>query len=172
MTIETVLLGTGPPLPDAVFVTHLHSDHICDLNDVIATHWVTSPEPRSLRLLGPPRLAEVVDGILAMLAPDIGYRLAHHSDLTWAPRVEVAELDPGLALDDGEVTVTAAAADHRPVEPTLAYRVDHAGHSVVIAGDTVPCTALTELCRGADVHVQTVLRDDLVTVRVPDEAGS
>jgi ribonuclease Z len=32
----------------------------------------------------------------------------------------------------------------------------------VLAGDTVPCSGLDELCRGADVYVQTVLRDDLV----------
>ena len=29
-------------------------------------------------------------------------------------------------------------------------------------GDTVPCAGLDELCNGADVYVQTVLRDDLV----------
>ena len=33
---------------------------------------------------------------------------------------------------------------------------------MVIAGDTVPCDGLDQLCRGADVYVQTVLRDDLV----------
>ncbi|MDQ1477622.1 MAG: ribonuclease, partial [Actinomycetota bacterium] len=33
---------------------------------------------------------------------------------------------------------------------------------VVLAGVTVPCAGLDELCRGADVYVQTVLRDDLV----------
>ena len=58
--------------------------------------------------------------------------------------------------------IVAAATDHRPVEPTLAYRVEHDGHAVVIAGDTVPCAGLDELCAGADIYVQTVLRDDLV----------
>ena len=32
----------------------------------------------------------------------------------------------------------------------------------MLAGDTVPCAGLDELCQGADVYVQTVLRDDLV----------
>ena len=32
----------------------------------------------------------------------------------------------------------------------------------MLAGDTVPCAGLDELCRGADVYVQTVFRDDLV----------
>ena len=62
------------------------------------------------------------------------------------------------------VRVTAAATDHRPVEPTVGYRIDHEGRAVVIAGDTVPCAGLDELCAGADIYVQTVLRDDLVSL--------
>ena len=65
-------------------------------------------------------------------------------------------------IDDDGVRIVAAPTDHRPVEPTLGYRVELDGASVVIAGDTVPCAGLDELCRDADVYVQTVLRDDLV----------
>jgi ribonuclease Z len=206
MAIETVLLGTGNPLPDrdragaatlvravgktilvdagrgvcmrlaaagvvpvlldAVFVTHLHSDHICDLNDVVTTHWVMSQMPRSLAIYGPPRLREVTTGMRAMLQPDIEYRLAHHADLTWEPQLEVTELEPGVVLDDGGLRVVAARTDHRPVEPTLGYRFECDGKAVVLAGDTLPCDGLDELCRDADVYVQTVLRDDLVR-RVP-----
>ena len=46
--------------------------------------------------------------------------------------------------------VIAAATDHRPVEPTVGFRVEHDGKAVVIAGDTVPCPGLDELCRGAE----------------------
>ena len=34
--------GSLPGLLAGVLVTHLHSDHICALNDVITTHWVMS----------------------------------------------------------------------------------------------------------------------------------
>jgi len=44
----------------------------------------------------------------------------------------------------------------------VGYRIDDADHSVVIAGDTVPCAGLDELCRDADVLVQTVVRRDLI----------
>ena len=40
--------------------------------------------------------------------------------------------------------------------------MEHDGAAVAIAGDTVPCTGLDDLCRDANVYVQTVLRDDLV----------
>jgi ribonuclease Z len=48
------------------------------------------------------------------------------------------------------------------VFPTLGYRIEHAGVVAALAGDTVPCAELDEMCRGADVYVQTVIRDDLV----------
>jgi len=151
-----------PVMLHSVFLTHLHSDHIADLNDVVTTRWVMSPVPNPLRVFGPPRTQAVVDGMRAMLQPDVEYRLAHHEDLTWEPETNVTELEPGIALEENGVRVIAARTDHRPVEPTLGYRLEYEGKTVVIAGDTVPCAGLDELCRGADIYVQTVLRDDLV----------
>ncbi len=154
--------GVLPPMLHSVILTHLHSDHICDLNDVVTTRWVMSPVPNPLRLFGPPRTQAVVDGMRAMLQPDVEYRLAHHDDLNWDMTIDVTEVAPGVVLDENGVRITAAATDHRPVEPTLGYRVEHENHAVVIAGDTIPCPGLDELCQGADIYVQTVLRDDLV----------
>lgn len=160
--LRLAAVGVVPVMLDGVFLTHLHSDHICDLNDVVATQWVMSLAPKSLRIFGPRRTDEVISGLRAMLGPDVEHRLAHHPDLTWEPQLEVTELRPGVVLDEDGVRVIAGETDHRPVEPTLGYRVEFGGKAVVIAGDSVPCAGLDELCRGADVYVQTVLRDDLV----------
>jgi ribonuclease Z len=155
-------VGVGAGQLAAVFLTHLHSDHITDLNDVITTRWVTSFEPSPLRIFGPPGTAEVVDATLAVLRLDIGYRLGHHEDLTWSPPVEVVEVTEGDVLDEQGVRVTVAPTDHRPVQPTNAYRIEHDGRSVVLAGDTVPCEGLDRLCTGADALVHTVIREDLI----------
>jgi ribonuclease Z len=160
--------GTGAGQLTATLLTHLHSDHLTDLNDVITTRWVTSFAPSPLMLVGPPGTQQVVDGILESLRPDIGYRLAHHDDLRWEPGVDVTELTDGVAYDDGEVRVTVAPTDHRPVAPTVAYRIEYGGHAVVLAGDTVPCDGLDRLAAGADALVCTVIRDDLLrTVGIP-----
>jgi ribonuclease Z len=154
--------GVLPLMLDEVLLTHLHSDHICDLNDVVTTQWVMSPTPKSLGVFGPPGTRDVVEGMRTMLRPDVGYRLAHHDDLTWEPQLDVVEVNPGFVFDENGVRVIAARTDHRPVEPTLGFRIECDGKAVVLAGDTVPCEGLDELCLGADVYVQTVLRDDLV----------
>lgn len=155
-------VGVGAGQLSAVLLTHLHSDHITDLNDVITSRWVMSFEPSPLRIFGPPGTKEVVAATLAVLRLDIGYRLTHHEDLTWEPPVEVVEVSEGTVLDEAGVLVTAAPTDHRPVHPTTAYRIEHDGRSVVLAGDTVPCAGLDGLCVGADALVHTVIRADLI----------
>jgi ribonuclease Z len=173
--MEVILLGTGSPMPDAkrggpatlvkagatqilvdagravvmrltgagslpiflsgVLITHLHSDHLTDLNDVITTHYIMSQAETPLHIYGPPRTQEVVNGILASLAPDISYRLAQ---------------------------VSVGQTNHAPVEPTVSYRIEHEGKSVVLGGDGIPCETLDAICKGADAYVQTVIRAELV----------
>ena len=145
-----------------LFLTHLHSDHTTDLNDIITSRWVMSFQPNPLAVFGPPGTTGLVRATEAMLELDIGYRLAHHADLRWRPSAEVGEAEHGAVLEEGAVRVTAAPTDHAPVRPTVGYRIEEGATSVVIAGDTVPCAGLDELCAGADVLVHTVVRRDLI----------
>jgi len=146
----------------AVLLTHLHSDHITDLNDVITTRWITTFEPSPLTIVGPIGTRAVVDHILASLEPDIGYRIAHHGDLDYQPPVEVIEVIEGKIDLGGQVGVSCAPTDHKPVEPSIGFRFDYDGASVVVAGDTVPCEGLDRLCIGAQALVHTVIRKDVI----------
>ncbi len=154
--------GCGPNSLTAVFLTHLHSDHITDFNDLVTSRWALGLVPGPLRVVGPVGTQRLADRTLDMLADDIGYRIAHHEDLTEGPQVEVGEVSSGVVFDEGGVRVLAAPTDHAPVRPTVGYRIEHGGFSVVIAGDTLPCPGLDELCAGADVYVQTVIRPSLI----------
>jgi ribonuclease Z len=156
----------GPGFLHQVLLTHLHSDHVTDFNDLVTMRWAMSMAPSPLPVAGPPGTATFADRTLAMLRDDIGYRLAHHDDLSWDPSCEVVEvLDDELhsdVLSAQGVRVLVAPTDHRPVAPTVGYRIAHEGRSVVCAGDTVPCESLDRLVDGADVYVQTVIRQDLI----------
>jgi ribonuclease Z len=154
--------GVGAGQLHAVLLTHLHSDHITDLGDVITTRWITTFTPTPLTIVGPPGTQEVVDRLLSSLAPDISYRLAHHEDLDHAPPVAVVEVSDGPVPADLAVAVSCAPTDHRPVDPTIGFRIEHDGASVVVAGDTVPCEGLDRLCAGAGALVHTAIRADIV----------
>lgn len=164
--MRMVAAGCPPPFLSAVLLTHLHSDHICDLNDLVTTRWITTPSAMAspLKIIGPVGTRRVVTGMLEMLALDEQYRLAHHEDLRTAGgmKLDVVELNAGDVHEHGDMVIGAFRTDHRPVEPTLGYRIQHDGKTAALAGDTIPCDEIYDLCRDADVYVQTVLRDDLV----------
>ncbi len=158
--------GVGAANLTALLLTHLHSDHITDLSDVITTRWISTIGPNPLPIIGPPGTKAVVEATLAALAPDVSYRIHHHADITEPPELHVHEHTAGQVWDAAQngagVRITVAPTDHRPVEPTIAFRIEHDGASVVLAGDSVPCGTLDELARGANALVHTAIRKDLV----------
>lgn len=162
VTMRLAAAGLIAPQLHQVFLTHLHSDHVTDFNDLVTTRWVASPIPHPLQVTGPVGTARFADRTIQMLSDDIGYRIAHHEDLTEPPGCTVVEVTDGPAWESDGVRVIAAPTDHRPVAPTVGYRVEHEGKAIVLAGDTVPCEGLDRLCAGADVYVQTVIRPDLI----------
>ena len=160
--------GSLPPMLSGVLITHLHSDHVCALNDVITTHWVMSQGRATLAVFGPVGTKDFVDRQLHALEADIGYRIAHHEALAEGPRVEVTELEPGDSFDIGPISITTAATMHAPVRPTIGYRLECEGVAAALVGDTVPCEGVDRLAAGADAYVQTVIRQDLVRA-IPNE---
>jgi ribonuclease Z len=163
-------VGVGAAGLSALLLTHLHSDHIAELGDVLITSWISNfaPDPAPLPIIGPPGTAETVEATLKAFGHDIGYRIAHHADLNAPPPIEVHECTEGPVWDRDGVTIRLAPTDHRPVAPTIGFRIEFGGASVVLAGDTVPCASLDELSAGADALVHTVIRKDILA-HVPQQ---
>ena len=160
--------GSMPPFLAAVLITHLHSDHVCALNDVITTHWVMTQGNATLPIYGPKGINQFVERQLHALEPDVGYRIDHHDELTEGPKVDVTELEPGDSFTVGNVSVTTAATEHSPVKPTIGFRLEHEGATAALVGDTIPCDGVDALAQDADVYVQTVIRRDIVQM-IPNE---
>jgi ribonuclease Z len=162
--------GVGAAGLSALLLTHLHSDHIAELGDLIITSWVTNfaPDRAPLPIIGPPGTAETVEATLKAFGHDIDYRIAHHADLNAPPPIEVHEYTEGPVWDRDGVTIRVAPTDHRPVAPTIGFRIEFGGASVVLAGDTVPCASLDELAGGADALVHTAIRKDIL-IHVPQQ---
>ena len=60
--------GVLPGMLDRVLLTHLHSDHTVDFNDLVTTRWVMAPAPMPLPVSGPPGTAAYVDRVLGPAA--------------------------------------------------------------------------------------------------------
>jgi ribonuclease Z len=155
--------GCGANMLNGVLITHLHSDHITDLNDVITSAWITTfAEQKPLQIVGPPGTKELVDRLLHFLSFDIKYRIDHHEDLNEPPAVNVIEIESGVVELEGVVKISTELTDHRPVDPTIGFRFDFGNDAVVVAGDTIPCAGLDKLCTGANGLVHTVIRKDII----------
>jgi len=148
----------------AVLVTHLHTDHITGIPDFNLMSWVAG-RPAPLRIVGPQGIERVVSGFNEALAPDRGYRVAHHGFALLNPALGVMHpepIEPGVVRDDGDLKITAFAVDHTPIEPAFGYRFDYRGRSVVISGDTVVTASLESAAQGADLLLHDVLSLDIV----------
>ena len=146
---------------DAVFITHFHSDHLSGLPDVWLTGWLPPPFGRRdepLRVIGPEGLAGILDGLRQAFDPDIQIRLVDEQLPLQGIEFDVSEYSAdGTVFDQEGVTVTAFAVDHgQYIKPSYGYRVDYAGRSVVMSGDTRFDENLIAAARGADVVIHEV----------------
>jgi ribonuclease Z len=60
------------------------------------------------------------------------------------------------------VRVVAFSVDHAPVSPAVGYRIDHAGRSVVISGDTSRSAELERVAKDVDLLVHEALSARMV----------
>lgn len=140
---------------DALFLTHLHSDHVVGIPDLWLTAWFQGRKT-PLKLLGPAGTRSMAEHLREAFAFDIGTRSSHG-----LPR-EGANIDAQEIATDGDkvygvdrVRVTAFEVDHGPVKPAFGYRVDYAGHSVVISGDTNFSDNLVNHAKGTDCLIHS-----------------
>src|SRR5205814_7910646 len=67
------------------------------------------------------------------------------------------DIQEGVVYDHNGVKVTAFLVDHGPVKPAFGYRIDYAGHSVAISGDTRPSDNLVHYSKGVDVLIHEAM---------------
>jgi len=150
--------AAGLPIsgPEAVFITHLHSDHTLGYPDLILTSWVmrrVSPLP----VYGPHGLQRMTRHLLAAYSEDINIRTyGLEREIAGGYRVKVHEIKSGVIYEHDGVRVTAILVRHGSWKEAYAYRIDTPDRSIVISGDTRPSEALVRAASGVDVLVHEV----------------
>ena len=167
-TFKLAKVGISPAEIDEVYFTHHHFDHDADFPTFVLSRWdQLVPTDRPLRVYGPPPTTRFANGIVdaekGLFAHDWLARVHHPlSQVTYRdrggrlprakPRILARDVGPDFVRQGARWKISAARAEHvQPHLESLAYRLDTATGSIVIAGDSRPCDAITGLARGADI---------------------
>lgn len=125
-----------------IVVTHHHVDHVGDLAATFfARNVVEPPCPKRWTIAGPVGHAAFV----AALEVAYGAQIADREGLR-----PVVELGDGSSIDVGPFRVHARHVTHG-WPGSIGVRVSWDGVSIAFSGDSAPCDALVELCRGVDL---------------------
>jgi ribonuclease Z len=164
------LAQAGVPLGSVtrVFLTHLHSDHVVQLPDLLLTGCAVGRRAVPLEVWGPTGTRAMMDHLQQAFAFDIHMRRDVDEHFPAAGIGVVShDVAPGVVYDAHGITVTAFLVDHGPVRPALGYRVDYHGHSVVLSGDTRVSENLIRHAQGVDVLIHEAIDPDALRAR-PD----
>jgi ribonuclease Z len=175
-TVNLVRAGINPLDVDALFLTHLHWDHISDFGYFAMSSW-NCGRTRELPVFGPEGTAAMVDASLfGVHRADVdflrGYIRALPSHVIDRPSPEppftTQEIAVGWSWEQMGIRVTTGAVEHhqRIGMASVAYRVESDYGIVVITGDTAPCESVVELARGANILVHdAAFLDEIIEER-------
>jgi ribonuclease Z len=154
-TIRLTQAGIPIGSIDRVFLTHLHSDHVMQIPDLLLAGWV-GPTGRKtpLEVWGPAGTRDMMSAMEKAFAFDIHMRRDVDEKLPAAGiGVLSHDIHEGVVFDEDGVKVTAFLVDHGPVAPAFGYRVDYRGRSVALSGDTRASENLVKFAAGVDVLI-------------------
>jgi ribonuclease Z len=160
---------------DALLFTHLHSDHTVGFPDLWLTGWlVNSGRTRPLRVFGPTGTQTFLSRLRHAFEFDVEVRGSDDRVARAGVEIVAADVSEGTVHDSAGVRITAFLVDHAPVAPAFGYRIDYAGRSVVLSGDTRASENLVRYSQGVDLLVHEVASpESFARAGVPPErAGS
>jgi ribonuclease BN (tRNA processing enzyme) len=143
-----------------IFITHQHNDHTADLPGLMAIY-IGRGNP--LEIVGPPRTADFVAGVMAILR--INWEIRAEQGGASVAAAEAAfkarDVQPGLVFSDENVKVTAKENAHfhftagstASPNKSYAYRFQTPHKVIVFTGDTGQDPGLAKFAEGADILV-------------------
>ena len=148
---------------DKIFLSHLHTDHMGDIDALWAGGW-TSGRPGPLKVWGP-----------SGKTPDMGtaYSMEHFLKfVNWdkvtreykitpvSGQIDVTEFDykgvDQVVYDENGVVIKSYPAIHTGDGPVM-FRLEYAGLSVFFSGDTVPNNMWVEYAQDVDLAIHEAM---------------
>jgi ribonuclease Z len=149
-----------------LFLTHLHSDHVIQIPDLLLAGWAAGRRTIPLEVWGPAGTRDMMDHMQEAFAFDIHTRRDVDEKFPAAGiRVVSHDITEGVVFNEHGVKVTAFLVDHGPVQPAFGYRVDFGGRSVALSGDTRISENLIRSVQGVDVLIHEGIDPDAIRNR-------
>ena len=148
---------------DKVFLSHLHTDHMGDIDALWAGGW-TSGRPNALRVWGPSGAEESMGTRYSMehFLEFVNWdRTTRNYKITPVPgNIEVVEFDykgmNQVVYQDNGVVIRSFPAIHTGDGP-VSYALEYGGMKVVFGGDTVPNKWFLEYATDADIVIHEAM---------------
>ncbi len=139
-----------------LFLTHLHSDHVVGIPDLWLTGWFLGRDV-PLRVWGPTGTGEMMAHLQRAYEFDTRIRREFEALPAEGARIVTTEISAGVVYKQNDVKITAFPVDHGHVKPSFGYRIDYAGRSAVLSGDTRASEHLLRVSMGVDLLIHPVI---------------
>lgn len=154
---------------DALFLTHLHSDHIVGIPDVWLTGWIPAVYGRRVspfQVFGPDGTRTMMANLVEAFSWDINTRSKEKNKADSGALVNATDIKEGFIWESKGIKVTPFTVRHSDIiDSALGYRIDYGGHSVILSGDTRYSENLIKHAKGADVVIHEVAAAQADSVR-------
>ena len=154
--------GLDPQNINYLFITHLHSDHIHDVDNFAMSRWWARQQ--RLQIYAPAGINDYVRNMTAMAKIEADLRTAGTpAQLITDPQGYAAvahEIAAGYVFSNDQIKVEAFDVPHGDIKPALGYRITTADKTIVISGDTSYSEEIARQAAGVDLLIHEVMSGD------------
>ena len=144
---------------DALFLTHLHSDHVVDLYQLIISSW-HSYRIKPWKIYGPKGTKKFVSKIFDAWKDERNQRIRYENRSSLeAFNCQIKEFNSSGKVSINDLKVNFFEVDHKPVKYAYGFNFFHKNKKLTISGDTRPCENVMKFGQGADVLLHEVYID-------------
>tara|TARA_Y100001970_G_C14134231_1_gene803416 strand:- start:338 stop:1165 length:828 start_codon:yes stop_codon:yes gene_type:complete len=147
----------------ALFLTHLHSDHVIDLYQLIISSW-HSYRIKPWKIYGPKGTKKFVKDIMNAWKKERTQRINYEKRSSiQAFNIKVFEFKSYGKIKVDDLSIEYFQVDHKPVKFSYGFNFFHNKRKLTISGDTRPCENIMKYAQKSDLLLHEVFIEGEIT---------